>query len=154
MLIFNNKTHLKQNEIIAEFEKFEDDVPSAFNPLAMFLDSRVGLHVKFENNLIIGYYESGEISTRGGLLGGKNYFWCHIREKNSHTVIKGVVVFAPSFVLFLLVQMLILLFYSEKAVFNMIVWIAIFFLLFGHNIYTEQHKTLDLINQICSIKEA
>ena len=149
MLIINISSQESKEEILDRFSKYEDDVPSAFNPLAEYFDSRIGLHVLIEEDRIKGYYEDGKKNSNGKLMTGKNFFWIRVKECNEGVKLKGMLAFCPFFVLIVLLSELVGLVLRD----NQIVWIALvnigLFVFLKDKLCEEQLEIKRLIKQIC-----
>lgn len=151
MKIFNYKSSLEVDEIINKFKKYEDDIPNAFNPFALYYNSRIGLHIKIKNNKIVGYYEDGRVHpTRGSLYGAKTYFWACVRPNNFGIEIKGIAIHSPAWLLGMFLPLLMTFF--ERDIFNLlgcILIITIYILFYREHILNDQLAICRIIKEIC-----
>ena len=148
MIVFTISCSESKKEILDKFSKYEDDVPSAFDPLAEYFDSRVGFHVKIGERGIKGYYEDGKLESRGKLMKGKNFFWIRVREINEGSKIKVLITFAPFLFLIILLSNLAALLFLDNEMVYVIIEVIFLFLLLRDKIWKEQLEIKELIERI------
>lgn len=97
---FEFDSPLSQEEIYSRLERYAEAEPhSMWAIVDSFHSPRKGLHLYFQNDIVVGYYETGEAS-RGRLNVVKSWLRMRIKEEKGNRRIRAATFLSPIMGLF------------------------------------------------------